>query len=79
MDPKGIFEEYPTPDKPEHETKIIDKNVSDYKNQYGAIDIQVDESDTNVYKISTDALELRVDKATSKMSLYDKKDQRFFE
>ncbi|MFJ7724698.1 discoidin domain-containing protein [Neobacillus sp. NPDC097160] len=73
LEPKGVFEEYPTPNKPEHETKIIDKNVSDYKKQYGDIDIKVDESDNNVYKISTDALELRVDKTTSKMSLYDKK------
>ncbi|SCA96807.1 Uncharacterized protein BWINRA5_00124 [Bacillus mycoides] len=73
LDPKGVFEEYPTPNKPEHETKIIDKNVSDYKKEYGAIDIKVDERDNNVYKISTKALELRVNKATSKMSLYDKK------
>jgi alpha-glucosidase (family GH31 glycosyl hydrolase) len=73
LDPKGIFEEYPTPNKPEHETKIIDKNVNDYKNEYGEIDIKVDESDNNVYKITTDALELSVDKTTSKMSLYDKK------
>lgn len=73
LDPKGNFEEYPTPNKPEHETKIIDKSVSDYKKQYGDIDIKVNESDKNVYKIATDALELRVDKITSKMSLYDKK------
>ncbi|MEH7012689.1 discoidin domain-containing protein [Neobacillus niacini] len=73
LDPKGIFEEYPTPNEPEHVTKIIDKNVSDYKKQYGEIDIKVDDRDNNVYKISTDSLELRVDKTTSKMSLYDKK------
>ncbi|MED4207353.1 discoidin domain-containing protein [Neobacillus mesonae] len=73
LDPKGVFEEYPTPNKPEHETKIIDKKVGDYKKQYGDIDIKVDESDNSVYKISTDALELSIDKASSKMSLYDKK------
>lgn len=72
LDPTGAFPEYPTPNNKDHTTTIIDKNVSDYMEQYGAIKVNVDESDADFYKISTDAVELRIEKTTSKMSLYDK-------
>ncbi|MFJ7933988.1 FIMAH domain-containing protein [Sporosarcina sp. NPDC096371] len=72
LDPAGVFPEYPTPNSKDHTTTIIDKNVSGYMEQYGAIKVTVDESDADIYRISTDAVELRIDKATSKMSLYDK-------
>ena len=72
LDPAGVFPEYPTPNNKDHVTTITDKNVSDYMKQYGEIKVKVDESDADLYKISTDAVELRIDKATSKMSLYDK-------
>lgn len=73
LDPKGEFPAYPTPNSEEHTTTIIDKDVNDYIEDYGNIKVNVDESDPDLYKISTDALELRIEKKTSKMSLYDKK------
>lgn len=72
LDPTGTFPEYPTPNSEEHETTIINKDVSDYTEQYGVIKVNVDDSDPDYYKISTDSVELRIEKTTSKMSLYDK-------
>ncbi|WP_375089293.1 discoidin domain-containing protein [Peribacillus sp. RS7] len=72
LDPAGDFPEYPTPNKPDHVTRIIDKNVSDYNKEYGKINVKVNKSDANFYKISTKSIELRIEIATSKMSLYDK-------
>ncbi|MEG1476083.1 MAG: alpha-glucosidase domain-containing protein, partial [Longicatena sp.] len=67
MDPKGEFQEEPTPNGKDHVTKIIDKSEDEYKK----VKPTVDEGDT--IKISTDAVELRIDKATSKMQLFNKK------
>lgn len=72
LDPTGEFPEYPTPNSKDHTTTIIDKDVNAFIKEYGAIKVQVDESDANIYKISTNAVELRIDKETSLMSLYDK-------
>lgn len=72
LDPTGDFPEYPAPNSPDHQTKIIDKNVNAYKDDYGDIKVKVDESDSDVYEISTDKISLRIDKQTSMMSLYDK-------
>ncbi|MDY0393871.1 glycoside hydrolase family 31 protein [Virgibacillus halophilus] len=72
LDPEADFPEYPTPNSPDHKTKIIDKNVNAYKDDYGDIKVNVDESDAKVYEIFTDKISLRIDKETSKMSLYDK-------
>ena len=72
MDPKGEFQEYPTPNAEDHTTKIIDKELDEYKSEYGVIDVNVDDSDSKVYKISTNSIELRIDKETSIMELYDK-------
>ncbi|NKF05661.1 discoidin domain-containing protein [Clostridium gasigenes] len=71
MEPTGELAEYPTPNKPDETTKIIDKTDEAYEKEYGTIDIKIDESDANFYKISTESLELSIEKSTSKMSLYD--------
>ena len=49
MDPKGEFQEYPTPNAEDHTTKIIDKELDEYKSEYGVIDVNVDDSDSKVY------------------------------
>lgn len=71
MEPTGELAEYPTPNKPDETTKIIDKTDEAYEKEYGTINIKIDESDANFYKISTESLELSIEKSTSKMSLYD--------
>ncbi|SDP85845.1 discoidin domain-containing protein, partial [Clostridium gasigenes] len=71
MEPTGELAEYPTPNKPDETTKIIDKTDEAYEKEYGTIDIKIDESNANFYKISTESLELSIEKSTSKMSLYD--------
>src|SRR5699024_5038351 len=75
LDPEKEFPEYPEPDSPDHVTKIVDKNESEYKDEYGSIDVNIEE-DSELYKIATDAVELRIEKETSKMSLYDKKQSK---
>ncbi|MBY7142864.1 discoidin domain-containing protein [Virgibacillus sp. NKC19-3] len=71
LDPDKEFPDYPEPNSPDHETKIIDKNESEYSDEYGSIKVDIDE-DSELFKISTEAVELRIEKETSKMSLYDK-------
>ncbi|MEI3607252.1 glycoside hydrolase family 31 protein [Pseudogracilibacillus sp. SE30717A] len=73
LDPTGKFPEYPTPNNKDHVTTIVDKDENEYKDSYGKIDVKVEDSDADVYKISTNTIELRIDKKTSKMSLYNKK------
>ena len=75
LDPEKEFPDYPEPNSPDHETKMIDKNESEYKGEYGLIDVNVEE-DSEFHKIATDAVELRIEKETSKMSLYDKKQSK---
>ena len=72
MDPTGKFQEYPTPNSQDHTTKIIAKELDEYKKEYGVIDVNIDGSDKTFYKISTDSIELRIEKETSRMELYDK-------
>lgn len=71
LDPEKEFPATPEPNDSDHTTTIIDKNESEYKEEYGLIDVTIEEDDES-HKISTDAVELRIDKTTSKMSLYDK-------
>lgn len=71
LDPEKEYPDYPEPNKSDHVTRIIDKNESEYNKEYGSIDVDVDE-DSEFHRISTDAIELRIEKGTSKMSLYDK-------
>ncbi|MCJ0932450.1 discoidin domain-containing protein [Virgibacillus halodenitrificans] len=75
LDPEGEFPDYPTPNSQDHTTKIVSKNESAYKEEYGDIDVSVDD-DSDFHKISTAAVELRIDKETSKMSLYDKNESK---
>jgi alpha-glucosidase (family GH31 glycosyl hydrolase) len=72
LDPDGKFPEYPTPNKPDHETKIVDKDQEEYNKEYGATRIRIKE-DSHFYRITTKVLELKISKADSKMSLMDKK------
>ncbi|CQR47153.1 O-GlcNAcase NagJ precursor [Paraliobacillus sp. PM-2] len=72
LDKEGEFPEYPTPNSPDHVTKMVDKDFNEYKEEYGLIDVTVDDSDDTYYKISTKAVELRIEKESSKMSLYNK-------
>ncbi|WP_066191768.1 discoidin domain-containing protein [Gracilibacillus timonensis] len=72
LDPKGEFPEYPTPNSEDHTTTIIAKGADDYTKEYGEIDINLYESDSKYYKISTEDIELSIEKQTSKMNLYDK-------
>ncbi|WP_440896570.1 discoidin domain-containing protein [Amphibacillus sp. Q70] len=76
LDPEGEFQEAPTPNREEHTTEIVDKAFDEYEEEYGVIDIDIDESDADFYTISTAALELRIEKDTSKMSLFDKNKEK---
>lgn len=71
LDPEKKFPDTPKPNSEDHDTTIIDKNENEYKEEYGDIAVEITEDD-ETHKISTAAVELRIDKATSKMSLYDK-------
>lgn len=66
MDPKGEFQEEPTPNSKDHIAKIIDKQESEYSNVTPVLEMG------NTIKVSTDVIELRVDKATGKMELFNK-------
>lgn len=66
MDPTGKFQEDPTPNGKDHVTKIIDKVEEEYENPTPTVE------DGNIIKISTSAVELRIEKATGKMELFNK-------
>ena len=70
MDPKGEFQEDPTPNSSSHITKIIDKTEDKYSQVVPTVE------DGEIIKVSTEAIELRVDKATGKMELVNKKDNK---
>lgn len=75
LDPESKFPDYPKPNSPDHKTTIVDKNESEYINEYGSIEVEIGE-DSDFYTISTKVVELRIEKKTSKMSLYDKKQSK---
>ncbi|MGL4992458.1 MAG: TIM-barrel domain-containing protein [Sarcina sp.] len=70
MDPTGKFQDKPTPNDPSHTTEIIEKQ----EDEYDKVDATVTEGD--IITISTEDLELRVEKATGKMELFSKKQNR---
>lgn len=43
LDPSSEFPEYPTPNKPDHVTKIVDKDKNDYQKEYGTVNVKVKE------------------------------------
>ncbi|WP_394139483.1 TIM-barrel domain-containing protein [Cytobacillus oceanisediminis] len=71
LDPSGDFPEYPTPNKPDHVTKMIDKDKGAYQKEYGTVRVNIEE-DSDFYRINTKVLELTISKTDSKMSLFDK-------
>ena len=75
LDPEKKFPDYPEPNSPDHETKMVNKNESEYKQEYGSIEVSMEE-DSEFHKVTTDAVELRIEKETSLMSLYDKKQSK---
>lgn len=70
MDPTGEFQEDPTPNAADHITKIIDKTEDEYKSEYSIVSPIV--TDGDIITVSTDSIELRVEKSTSKMELINK-------
>ncbi len=75
LDPEKEFPDYPEPNSPDHETKMVNKNESEYKQEYGSIEVSMEE-DSEFHKVTTEAVELRIEKETSLMSLYDKKQSK---
>ncbi|GAA0086735.1 hypothetical protein UT300007_31760 [Clostridium sp. CTA-7] len=67
MDPEGKFQEDPTPNSKDHITKIIDKA----EDEYSKITPTVENGD--IIRVSTDSIELKVEKETGKMELFNKK------
>ena len=67
MDPEGKFQEDPTPNGKDHITKIIDKAEDEYEKVTPIVE------DGDIIRISTDTIELRIEKVTGKMELFNKK------
>ncbi|WP_308779960.1 discoidin domain-containing protein [uncultured Clostridium sp.] len=70
MDPSGVFQEDATPNSANHTTKIIEKKESEYTN------VQPTVQDGDIIKVSTEAIELRIEKSTGKMELINKKNNK---
>ncbi|MBX7328194.1 discoidin domain-containing protein [Clostridium chauvoei] len=66
MDPTGEFQEEPTPNGKDHITKIIYKQEDEYQKVSPKVE------DGDIIKISTELIELRIEKATGKMELFNK-------
>lgn len=66
MDPSGDFQEAPTPNSADHITKIIDKTEDKYDRTVPTV------TDGDNIVLSTDRIELKVEKETSKMTLVNK-------
>ncbi|EOU1691500.1 discoidin domain-containing protein [Clostridium perfringens] len=66
MDPTGEFQEEPTPNSKDHITKIINKTEEEYENPTPTVE------DGEIIKISTNAVQLRIEKSTGKMELFNK-------
>ena len=66
MDPEGEFQEDPTPNAASHTTKIIHKTEDQYPQTAPTV------VDGDIITISTEKIELRIEKATSKMELFNK-------
>src|SRR5699024_1326925 len=61
-------QEDPTQNSEEHIAKIVDKDTEDYAEEYGKIDVDV-EDEGDKYRIATKKVDLEVDKETSIMRL----------
>lgn len=66
MDPTGEFQEEPTPNASEHVTKIIEKQEDEYSNTIPVVE------DGDIINVSTNKIELKVEKATGKMEMVNK-------
>ena len=66
MDPNGEFKEDPTPNDASHVTTIREKDDDEYE----GVDAKVEDGD--IITVSTDIIELRMEKATGKMELFNK-------
>ncbi|MEG1287631.1 MAG: glycoside hydrolase family 31 protein [Clostridium sp.] len=66
MDPTGTFQEDPTPNGEDHTTTIRAKADAEYEG------VTPNVEDGDILKISTNSIELRVEKATGKMELINK-------
>ncbi|WP_353737693.1 TIM-barrel domain-containing protein [Cytobacillus firmus] len=75
LDPSSEFPEYPTPNKPDHVTKIVDKDKNDYQKEYGTVNVKVKE-DSDFFRIYTKVLELKISKTDSRMSLINKNNNK---
>lgn len=71
VDPANSFAD-PTPNSPAHKGKMIAKGEEEYKNEYGVVTPQLKETD-DAYVISTDSVELSIQKNSAIMSLINKK------
>lgn len=70
MEPDGIFKDAPEPMAPTHTTKIIDKNEQEYIDEYEEIEPVVTQENDKII-ISTDKIQLLIDKNLAKMELKD--------
>src|SRR5699024_1304813 len=68
VDPENEFQEDPTSKREEHIAKIVDKDTEDYAEEYGKIDVDV-EDEGDKYRIATKKVALEIDKETSIMRL----------
>lgn len=66
MDPTGEFQEDPTPNAEDHTTKIIEKSEDKYDKTVPVVE------DGEFITVSTEKIELRIEKSTSKMELINK-------
>lgn len=66
MDPEGNFQEDPTPNSKDHITKIIDRTEDEYNKVAPTVE------NGSIIKVSTDTIELRIEKETGKMELFNK-------
>lgn len=71
VDPANSFAD-PAPNSPAHKGKMIAKGEEEYKNEYGVVTPQLKETD-DAYVISTDSVELSIQKNSAIMSLINKK------
>ena len=68
MEPKGDFKDAPEPMAPTHTTKIVAKDEQEYIDEYQEIEPVVSQEDDKII-ISTDKIQLLIDKDLAKMEL----------
>lgn len=75
IDPDHEFPELPSPKDESHEATIIEKELDDYLEDYGSIDYTVEDANGSL-TISTDIIQLTIDKETAQMSLYNLREDK---